>query len=67
MGTFYLGPLEARDLDTIKHALETRLESIEDCIENGPMLTMDEARNLAAEQTKVGRLIDVCESLVLSN
>ena len=67
MGTFYLGPLEARDIETIKRALEAQLESIEDCIDNGPVLTVDEARSIAAEQAKVGRLIDVCDSLILKN
>jgi hypothetical protein len=66
MGTFYLGPLEARDIETIKRALEAQLESIEDCIENGPVLTDEEAGRIAAEQAKVGRLIDVCNALALS-
>lgn len=67
MATFFLGPLEAHDIDEIKRALKAHLESIEDCIENGPYLTTDEARSIIEEQRRIGRLIDVCESLILRN
>ena len=67
MGTFYLGPLEAPDIETIKRALEVKQAAIENIIENSPVLTEGEAAGIAAEQARVGRLIEVCESLILKN
>ena len=66
MATFFLGPLEAHDIGTIKHALEQRLESIEDRIDTIPVLTGNEAGSIAAEQARLGRLIDACVALALS-
>ena len=66
MATFFLGPLEAHDIETIRRALEQQLESIEDCIENGPVLTDEEAGSIAAEQARLGRLIEACEALAIS-
>ena len=67
MATFYLGPLEAHDIDTIKRALQAQLESIEDCIENGPRLTVEESLSIRTERSRVVRLIDVVECLVLKS
>lgn len=66
MATFFLGPLEAHDIGTIKRALEQQLESIEDCIENGPMLTLEESLSIWAEQRRCSRLIEACDALALS-
>ena len=67
MGTFFLGPLEAHDIDEIMRALQAQLESIEDLIENGPMLTLDESQSIRAEQKRCVRLMEVCESLSLNS
>lgn len=65
MGTFYLGPLQAHDIDEIKRALQAHLKSIDDCIENGPVLTVEESLPIRTERARIVRLIDVAECLTM--
>ena len=65
MAKYYLGPLGPTDIDEIKRALKAHLESVEDCIENGPVFTPEEAVKIAQKQNRIGKLLDMVESLVL--
>lgn len=65
MAKYYLGPLGPTDIDEIKRALKAHLESVEDCIENGPVFTPEEAVEIAQVQNRIGKLLDMVESLVL--
>lgn len=66
MATFHLGPIETHDIETIKRALEAHRDSIDDCLENGPVLTVEESLAIRTERRRVIRLIDVCEALAIS-
>lgn len=66
MYTMYLGPFSASETEIIKRALQAHLESIDDCIENGPALSFEEAIPIVEEQTRTARIIDRIEYIRLN-
>ncbi|MBO6081431.1 MAG: hypothetical protein J6P46_00195 [Bacteroidales bacterium] len=66
MYTTYLGPFSASETETIKRALQAHLDSIDDCIENGPSLSIEEAVPILEEQARTGRILDRIEFIKLN-
>ena len=62
----YLGPFSAPETETIRRALQAHLDSIDDCIENGPNLSIEEAVPILEEQARTGRILERIECIRLT-